>query len=112
MYVVNRLLCCVRQFSRLTWLILFLSSLALTLIVVPGEFKYIGLQEKSASAWEKRCGSLSRSTHEWHSDYNRKAKLSHHILVMVFEHGWPKPFLARARVMKETETGPDRKSVV
>jgi hypothetical protein len=84
---------------------LLLSTLALTLIIVPGEFKFLGHQEMPTTAWEKRCGKLSRSTQEWHTDYNRKANLSNHIQVMVFEHGWPKPFLARARVLKETESG-------
>lgn len=107
MNIVKRLRCCIGRCSWFTWLMLCLLSLALTLIIVPGEYTYMGMQEKAITPWEKRCRSLYQSTHDWHRDDNAQAKLSNHIMVTVFVHGWPKPFLARARVMKETENGPN-----
>lgn len=100
----RRLLGLARRLSWLTWIVALVTASALTLIVVPGEFKYVH-EEPGESAWDRECREFQRATLDWHIDYNQRAQLSSNILVFIYEHGWPRPFLARAYVLKETEQG-------
>src|SRR5436309_102799 len=84
----------------LTWTLTLLVATALVLIIVPGEFSNARFDE-GTTAWEKRCTELHNSTLAWHAARPHQRTLTSDVLVLVIEHGWPRPFLARALVLKD-----------
>lgn len=88
----------------LTWCMTFLVALAIVLIVVPGDHVDWRFRE-AATPWERRSKGLRAATLERHEPTMRNLPRPGNLFVWVFEHGWPRPFLARALVQKPTADG-------
>jgi hypothetical protein len=93
-----------RQCHWLSWSTMFVVLTALVLIVVPGERSNARFGA-GATPWEQRCTQLYLSTFESHANNYHSTSISSGVTVSVFEHGWPRPFLARALVDKEKPAG-------
>lgn len=93
-----------RRYHWLTWGVTLLVALALVLIVVPGD--YVNPRRESTNRWEQRCQDLYAATYERHEPTVPGPPLNKlNFAVFMFEHGWPRPFLGRALVLKPTADG-------
>ncbi|MGH7137808.1 MAG: hypothetical protein ACREHD_18825, partial [Pirellulales bacterium] len=88
----------------LTWCMTLLVALAIVLIVVPGDHVDWRFRE-AATPWERRSKGLHAATLERHEPTMRNLSRPGNLFVWAFEHGWPRPFLARALVQKPTADG-------
>lgn len=87
-----------------TWIVTLLVALSLVLIVVPGDYVDWRFRD-AANPWEQRCQDLYAATLERHEPSMRNLPQPGNLFVRAFEHGWPRPFLARALVQKPTADG-------
>src|SRR5687768_7777000 len=97
--ILSRLRCC----HWLTWSVALPTALALVLIVAPGEY-VDALRRQCTTEWEEECKEFYVSTHDRHQQPVRNG-IQPDVTVRVFEHGWPRPFLARALVLKQDPSG-------
>lgn len=102
--VVGRLRVGLPRCHWFTWCLTLLVALALVLIVVPGEW-INPLPRDSPTEWEQRCQDLYAATCERHQPTVPDLAHGLNFSVYAFEHGWPRPFLARALVLKLTADG-------
>lgn len=101
---VGRLLAGLPRCHWLTWSLTLLVALALVLIVVPGDW-ISPLPSDSPTRWERRCQDLYAATREQHKPAEGNLAQGLNFAVYAFQHGWPRPFLARALVLKLTADG-------
>ncbi|PQO32963.1 hypothetical protein [Blastopirellula marina] len=87
-----------------TWVVMGMFALALMLIVVPGDLYYRSSLDRSQSWWDV-CRGLQENTVATPpistSAINRPLTY-----IVVYEHGWPFPYLARAIVEQDSGTPP------
>ncbi|TWU00892.1 hypothetical protein [Stieleria varia] len=90
---------------RLACLAVILTTIPLVLIIVPGEFTYPWTDETGElNAWKLRSNDLRQRAHD-----NHKEEFGHRATTLtVFEHGWPRPFLARVVICNCNDRGVTR----
>lgn len=99
MRTLHRLTTCltttVRRLHPLTWLAAAVTSVLLVLIVVPGE-PHWNSDLRDVTSWRSRCERLRSET----TDRVRLAAIEKGVAEpqasIVYEHGWPRPCVARA----------------
>ncbi len=89
-----RLSCC----HPFTWCVTLLVSVAMMLIAVPGEYVNPWWANGS-SYWQAQTKRLHQATYDRHRTANPDGSLAH-VTVLQFDHGWPRPFLARFLVYR------------
>lgn len=100
----SRLLSRWRRCHWLAWTTMLLTALAAAVVVVPGE--NVTMSRECTTEWKERCKQLYLSTRDSHERSIRDLDAAFaHVTVHVIEHGWPRPFLARALVWKKDSSG-------
>lgn len=80
-----------------------LTAAILGVIVVPGEYHAVH-REGVLTDWQRQCRELHQATYDEHYASVR-GQAWPHVTVKMYEHGWPRPYLVRALVWKQTPTG-------
>lgn len=89
------------------WLTMLATMLVLTLIAVPGEFVYPWPDESGEmNAWRIQSNALREAIRQEHA---KEISDPSGARLVIIEHGWPKPCLARALVFNQMHKGKLRK---
>ncbi len=86
-----------------SWCLGLLAAAILGVIVVPGEYHAVP-HEGELTEWDRQCREFYQATYDEHHASVRDLD-SPHITVKLYEHGWPRPYLVRALVWKQTPSG-------
>lgn len=98
-----------KKLHWLTWCVLLITSALLAIIIVPGELVLL-LPLQSRTPWEQECEKLRSATQEMAyaadpRERNHATIVAPVISTQVYQHGWPRPFLARALVSRVDKGG-------
>ncbi|QDV25715.1 hypothetical protein [Aureliella helgolandensis] len=87
----------------LAWFATCLTVVLLIIIIVPGEFVSLWTTETGKlDAWKLRSNALREATRQRHY---REIGVTSGAQIVVVEHGWPKPFLARVLIFNQPDQG-------
>lgn len=89
-----------------TWLVTLVVLTAVTLIVVPGEVRYLPYNQQ-LSWWEQQCKEVQLETSKL-IDLERNGKWITPTTAL-YEHGWPRPYLARTKIIEAFQPYKDSK---
>ncbi|WP_425396141.1 hypothetical protein [Aeoliella sp.] len=83
-----------RRLHPFTWCVVLLVSVAMVLIVVPGDLTAFEFGSGRNGAWELRAREIFQQTK---ADFGGEPTAKRQVTanVRLFEHGWPRPFLFR-----------------
>ncbi len=86
-----------------TWCVTFLVGLAVFVIVAPGEYVDVPRRD-STTRWQEQSKANYQNVYDKRLKRLPDGRIAH-VTVRAFEHGWPRPYLARFLVYQSSPTG-------